>query len=104
MIFFVAMPVLFGFGIYLVPLMIGTRDMAFPRLNAWGFWMTLLRRAAAVLQFYRRRRAVWGRQRARRRMVGLCAAHFTALLQRTQHRLLDHRAVALAASALWQRR
>src|SRR6202161_675564 len=40
MIFFVAMPVLFGFGVYLVPLMIGTRDMAFPRLNAWGFWMT----------------------------------------------------------------
>jgi cytochrome c oxidase subunit 1 len=40
MIFFVAMTVLFGFGIYLVPLMIGTRDMAFPRLNAWGFWMT----------------------------------------------------------------
>src|SRR5215472_12443425 len=40
MIFFVAMTVLFGFGIYLVPLMIGTRDMAFPRLNAWGFWMS----------------------------------------------------------------
>src|SRR5579883_1965858 len=42
MIFFAAMPVLFGFGIYLVPLMIGTRDMAFPRLNAWGFWMSAL--------------------------------------------------------------
>jgi cytochrome c oxidase subunit 1 len=41
MIFFVAMPVLFGFGVYLVPLMIGARDMAFPRLNAWGFWITL---------------------------------------------------------------
>jgi cytochrome c oxidase subunit 1 len=41
MIFWVAMPVLFGFGIYLVPLMIGTRDMAFPRLNAWGFWISL---------------------------------------------------------------
>src|SRR5271168_760384 len=41
MIFFVAMPVVFGFGVYLVPLMIGTRDMAFPRLNAWGFWITL---------------------------------------------------------------
>jgi cytochrome c oxidase subunit 1 len=40
MIFFVAMTILFGFGIYLVPLMIGTRDMAFPRLNAWGFWMS----------------------------------------------------------------
>jgi cytochrome c oxidase subunit 1 len=42
MIFFVAMPVLFGFMNYLMPLMIGARDMAFPRLNAWGFWMTAL--------------------------------------------------------------
>src|ERR1700677_3372414 len=32
MIFFVAMPVLFGFANYLIPLMIGARDMAFPRL------------------------------------------------------------------------
>src|SRR6202522_2968409 len=40
MIFFVAMPVLFGFGTYLIPLMIGARDMAFPRLNAFSFWMT----------------------------------------------------------------
>src|ERR1700691_4691797 len=40
MIFFVAMPILFGFGTYLIPLMIGTRDMAFPRLNALSFWMT----------------------------------------------------------------
>jgi cytochrome c oxidase subunit 1 len=40
MIFFVAMPVLFGFANYLIPLMIGARDMAFPRLNAFGFWMT----------------------------------------------------------------
>src|ERR1700741_564797 len=40
MIFFVIMLILFGFGVYLVPLMIGARDMAFPRLNAWGFWMS----------------------------------------------------------------
>jgi cytochrome c oxidase subunit 1 len=40
MIFFVIMPMLFGFANYLVPLMIGARDMAFPRLNAFSFWMT----------------------------------------------------------------
>jgi cytochrome c oxidase subunit I len=40
MIFFVAMPILFGFGTYLIPLMIGARDMAFPRLNALSFWLT----------------------------------------------------------------
>jgi cytochrome c oxidase subunit I len=42
MIFFVAMPVVFGFANYLVPLMIGARDMAFPRLNAFSFWMSAL--------------------------------------------------------------
>src|SRR5580704_16727293 len=40
MIFFVAMPILFGFANYLVPLMIGARDMAFPRLKAFSFWLT----------------------------------------------------------------
>src|SRR6201993_547132 len=40
MIFFVVMPVMFGFANYLVPLMIGARDMAFPRLNAFSFWLT----------------------------------------------------------------
>src|SRR2546426_9167589 len=40
MIFFVLMPLAFGFANYLVPLMTGARDMAFPRLNAFSFWLT----------------------------------------------------------------
>jgi cytochrome c oxidase subunit 1/cytochrome c oxidase subunit I+III len=42
MIFLVVMPVQFGFANYLVPLMIGARDMAFPRLNALSYWLLLL--------------------------------------------------------------
>ncbi len=41
MVFLVGMPLLAGFSNYLVPLMIGARDMAFPRLNAFGFWIFL---------------------------------------------------------------
>src|SRR5262249_12171852 len=41
MVFFVGMPIVLGFANYLVPLMIGARDMAFPRLNAFSFWMSL---------------------------------------------------------------
>jgi cytochrome c oxidase subunit 1 len=37
----VGIPIVFGFANYLVPLMIGARDLAFPRLNAFGFWAFL---------------------------------------------------------------
>jgi cytochrome c oxidase subunit I len=41
MVFLVGMPFFAGLSNYLVPLMIGARDMAFPRLNAFGYWMFL---------------------------------------------------------------
>jgi cytochrome c oxidase subunit I len=41
MIFLVVVPVWAGFANFLVPLMIGARDMAFPRLNAMSYWLFL---------------------------------------------------------------
>jgi cytochrome c oxidase subunit 1 len=41
MVFLVIMPLAAAFGNYLVPLMIGARDVAFPRLNAFGYWAFL---------------------------------------------------------------
>src|SRR3979411_2695816 len=43
MIFLFVVPVFAGFANYFVPLMIGARDMAFPRLNALSYWLFLPR-------------------------------------------------------------
>ncbi len=42
MIFLFVMPMSAAFFNYLIPLMIGARDVAFPRLNALSFWIFLL--------------------------------------------------------------
>ena len=41
MMFLFAVPVMQGMQVYLTPLMIGTRNTAFPRLNAFSYWMYL---------------------------------------------------------------
>ena len=41
MVFLFVVPIMAGFGNYFVPLMIGARDMAFPKLNALSYWLLL---------------------------------------------------------------
>ncbi len=53
MVFFVAMPILLGaFGNFLIPLMVGARDMAFPRLNMLSVWVFALASLVLLISFF----------------------------------------------------
>ncbi|MGC1372092.1 MAG: cytochrome c oxidase subunit I, partial [Candidatus Sulfotelmatobacter sp.] len=52
MIFLVVVPTLLGLGVYLVPLMIGARDVAFPRFNAFGYWAYALGGCLLYFSFF----------------------------------------------------
>ncbi|HEX8905434.1 MAG TPA: cbb3-type cytochrome c oxidase subunit I, partial [Longimicrobiaceae bacterium] len=52
MMFLFAVPVMVAWGLYLVPQMVGTRDVAFPRLNAYGYWVYLIGAAFIYVQFF----------------------------------------------------
>ena len=52
MIFLFVVPLLSAFANYLVPLMIGARDVAFPRLNALSYWLYLLGGIVLMLSFF----------------------------------------------------
>jgi cytochrome c oxidase subunit 1 len=52
MMFLFAVPVMEAMGLYLVPLMIGTRNVAFPRMNALGYWVFLFGGLFLYVQFF----------------------------------------------------
>src|SRR3954470_11512555 len=51
MMFLFAVPVMEGLGIYLIPLMLGVRELSFPRLNAFGYWCYAIGGTALWISF-----------------------------------------------------
>ena len=84
MIFLGVMPLSAMFFNYFIPLQIGARDVAFPRLNAYSYWVFLLRRPVAERELPLQRRPRHG-------VVRLREPDLEAVQPRPQRRLLDHR-------------
>ncbi len=83
MVFFMGMPFLFGIMNYVVPLQLGSRDVAFPLLNSISLWLTAAGRGAGH-GLPRHRRLL------DRRLDRLSALHRAQLQPRRRRRLLDH--------------
>jgi cytochrome c oxidase subunit 1 len=52
MMFLFAVPMMTAIGLYFVPLMVGAREIAFPRLNAFGFWVYLIGGTFLYIQYF----------------------------------------------------
>jgi len=81
MIFLYSLPILSGFSNYLWPLMLGSRDMAFPRLNALSYWVFLFAGIFFICQLSSGPSAELG-------LVQLCAADRAGVQHRSQYRRL----------------
>ena len=101
MVFLVIVPILAGFGNFLVPLMIGAKDVAFPRLNALSYWLFLFGGIVLYASFFadRRRRsdgldplsaALRAVRRQRRRPGHPLAAHPLGVVARRRDQLHRH--------------
>ena len=85
MLLFFATPIVFAFANLVLPLQIGSPDVAFPRLNAFSYWLYLFGALMAVLGLLHPRRC------GRRGLDAVRAAERLAQLTRRRHRPVDHR-------------
>ena len=84
MVFLVVMPMAAAFANYLMPLQIGARDVAFPRLNAFSFWTFLVGGIFLNTQWFLGGGADGG-------WFAYAPEHRRRLLAEPRHRLLGHR-------------
>ena len=79
MLLFYATPIVFGFANFVLPLQIGAPDVAFPRLNAFSYWLYLFGAMIAVVRILHPRRR-------RRRSAGPPTRPLSNAVQLTRRR------------------